>query len=107
MCRELINIANDHGLEQIVDKPTRKDRILDLFFIRNSSLVIKTTALPGISNHDGIPLILLNTKPYQNKQKPRKVYLYQKANVSDLKAEAQQISNDFSEKDVSNTSAGQ
>ena len=103
MCRELIDIANDYGLEQIVDKPTRKDRTLDLFFIRNSSLVIKSTVLPGISDHDGIPLILLNTKPSKNKQKPRKVFMYQKANVTELKADVQQISNDFSEKDVSNS----
>ena len=105
MCRELIDIANDYGLEQIVDKPTRKDRTLDLFFIRNSSLVIKSTVLPGISDHDGIPLILLNTKPSKNKQKPRKVFMYQKANVTELKVDVQQISNDFSEKDVSTSNA--
>ena len=32
--------------------------------------------------------------------------MYQKANVTELKADVQQISNDFSEKDVSNSGGG-
>ena len=31
--KELINIAADFGLEQVVDKPTRGNRLLDLFFL--------------------------------------------------------------------------
>ena len=54
--KELINIAADFGLEQVVDKPSRGNRILDLFFTTTPTLVIKSTVAPGISDHDGIQL---------------------------------------------------
>ena len=68
LCRELINIVNNYGLEQMVEKPTRKKNILGLFFTKNSLLVLKSTTIPGISDHDRIPLILLNTKPTKSNQ---------------------------------------
>ena len=37
LCRQLINIVNDHGLEQIVAEPTRRDNISDLFFTSNET----------------------------------------------------------------------
>ena len=62
-CQQLIDIANDFNLDQMVTEPTRGSNILDLFFTTNSSLVDKSTVIPGISDHDGIALVTINTSP--------------------------------------------
>ena len=95
MCRDMIDIANDYGFEQVVTEPTRGDNILDLFFTKNPSLVIRSSTIPGISDHDGIPMILVNTRPSLSKHKPRKVFLYRKADIGKLKEEVRNISRDI------------
>ena len=49
----------------------------------------------------GIPQLLIDTKPTLAKQKPRKVYMYKKANLKELKANVQGISDDFKKTDLS------
>ena len=92
----MIDLANDFGLEQFVTEPTtRQDSILELFFTNCPTLVEKSSMLPGLSDHDGIPVILVNTSPKVVKQKPHKVYLYKKANLPALKADLISFENDF------------
>jgi hypothetical protein len=67
--------------------------------------VTKSSLLPGISDHDGIPVVCINSKPSTAKQNPRKIFLYSKANIDELKATIVEISNDFKDKDVSKTDA--
>ena len=55
----------------------------------------KVTVLPGISDHDGIPLVNINIKPKINKSKPRKIYLYQKANQTQIKSDLNDLSLKF------------
>jgi hypothetical protein len=107
LCRDLIDISNDNGLEQVVTKPTRGENTLDLFFVKNPSLVTKSDTIPGISDHDGIPILLVDSKPSKSKQKPRKVYMYHKANTADLKGKASEISKDFESKDLSTTNVNE
>ena len=38
----------EHNLDQVIDKPTRGDRILDLLFTNDKSSLQKTEILPGI-----------------------------------------------------------
>ncbi len=104
LCRDLIDISNDYGLEQLVELPTRGDNVLDLFFTSNPSLVSKSTVMPGISDHDGIPMLIVDSKPITTKQKPRKVYLYHKADVETLKVEASKINETIMAYKVDNTS---
>ena len=85
LCKQLLDIADEFSLHQLVNEPTRKDRILDLFFTSNSSLVNQVMVTPGISDHDGIPLVDMSTKPKLGKQKPRKIFLYNKADTKKLK----------------------
>ena len=59
----MIEIANDFGLEQIVTEPTRGKNTLDLFFTTNPTLVERSTVIPGISDHDSIPLIIVSSNP--------------------------------------------
>ena len=53
----------------------------------NSALIEKSSLIPGESDHDGIPVIVVNSKPKVIKQKPRKVYSYHKADVSSIKSD--------------------
>ena len=105
MCQDLIDISNDYGLEQVVVKPTRGENTLDLFFVKNPSLVTKSDIIPGISDHDGIPMIQMNTKPSSTKQKPRKVYFYGKTDVMGLRNDMANISENFKDKDLNSTNA--
>ena len=59
----------------------------------------------GSSDNDGIPLILVGSKPFFAKQKPRKVFLYGKANTAELKAEVKEISSDLQKKELEYTDA--
>ena len=104
LCRDLIDIANDFGLTQMVTEPTRGKNTLDLFFTSNPTLVTKSSVIPGISDHDGIPVIIANIRPTTTKQKPRKVYLFHKANSEGLKADVKGISEEFRCKDLNVTS---
>ena len=85
LCKQRLDIADEFSLHQLVNEPTRKDRILDLFFTSNSSLVNQVMVTPGISDHDGIPLVDMSTKPKLGQQKPRKIFLYNKADTKKLK----------------------
>ncbi len=71
---QLINIADDHGLTQMVDKPTRLTETtantLDLFFTNCPSMVNRCEVIPGISDHD-IPLLDVSTRIVLNKTAPR------------------------------------
>ncbi|XP_072022667.1 uncharacterized protein [Amphiura filiformis] len=100
LSKELIDLANDFGLEQMVNKPTRKGRILDLFLTTNPTLVVKAVNLPGMSDHDGIPSITIDMVAKKSKKCPRKVYLYHRANSEDLMTDARKISEDFESKDL-------
>ena len=59
---QLIEIANDFGLEQVVRGPTRINNTLDLFFTTNPTTVERSTVVPGIGDHDGIPVIINSCK---------------------------------------------
>ena len=76
----MIGIVNDYGLDQVVNAPTRKDNILDLFFTNNNTLVENVIVLPGMSDHDGIPMVTISTRPKITESNPRKMFLYSKAN---------------------------
>ena len=87
VCQQMIDISNFFNLEQVVCEPTRHDKILELFFTNNATLVDKAKNIPGMSDHDGIPIITVNLCPKRCKQKPRKVYLFHKADLEGMKEE--------------------
>ena len=51
LSKQMIEIANDFGLDQVVSEPTRGKNTLDLFFTTNSTLVERSTVTPGLSDH--------------------------------------------------------
>ena len=51
--------------------------------------------MPGISDHDGIPIVIINGKPRIVKQIPRKIYMYHKADLQALKIDLIKWSDKF------------
>ena len=82
--RNFINIINDHSLHQMVTSPTRDKHVLDLFFTNNPTLVNRSNVIPGLSDHDTVQ-ITLNVTAKPIKQKPRKIFLYRKADWEGIK----------------------
>ena len=62
LCKSLIDLIVDFGFEQLVRYPIRLDNILDLFMTTNPSLVDKVSYIPGMSDHDAIPIFTINTR---------------------------------------------
>ncbi|CAC5402013.1 unnamed protein product [Mytilus coruscus] len=48
----LLDIISNHHLHQATDKPTRKDRILDLILVNNPTSINKLNTLPPIGSAD-------------------------------------------------------
>jgi hypothetical protein len=99
-----LDLASDFSLEQIVTKPTRINNILDIFLTNNSSLVEKSSVIPGISDHDGIPMITINVKPKIMKPKPRKVFIWAKADTEAIKNDLKDFSTTLIAQDTSQCS---
>src|SRR5437870_144741 len=93
---EFLDILNDHGLTQIITKPTRDSNILDLFLTNNETLITKFDTLPslGESDHD-VVLVESLIKPILNKAAPRLKPLYNKTNWDLLRAHCDLIRDSF------------
>ena len=75
----------DYNFTQVVTEPTRKDNILDLFLTTNPTLINRVNCSPGLGDHDVVSAEAL-LKPTLHKQKPRKVFIFSKADWPTLKA---------------------
>ena len=95
LSQQLIEIANDVGLEQVVREPTRINNILDLFFTSNPTLFERSSFVPGINYHDGIPMVIISCKPRIIKQISRNIYMYHKANLQALKIDLIKWSDEY------------
>ena len=74
-------ILADHGLIQVIDKPTREENTLDLLAVNNPTLLNRTEVIPGISDHD-VVFAELDVAPRRHKQVKRRVPIYRRAEWS-------------------------
>ena len=80
ICKGLLEVVEDTGLEQVVDEPTRGKNTLKLMFTNNTTLVNNVQTMPLLTNeadHSTV-YIDMNIKPQVCKQPPWKVYKYNK-----------------------------
>ena len=83
---QLLDIMNDHSLEQMVPKPTRGDRTLDIIFTNSPGSVTKVETMPPIGNADYDIVYAEFSLALKRKKKPtRKIYKYNKANWVNMK----------------------
>ena len=75
-CQELLTIAKNNYLDQVVTEPTRVtetcSNILDLFFTNNESLINQVHVIPGIADHEAV-FIESSLRPLKKVTAPRKV----------------------------------
>jgi len=89
--QQRVDLSIETNLTQVHDQPTRQGNILDLVFVSIPSLVKSSVSVPGISDHD-IVVTDFDIKPVYSSNKPRKIYLFNKANWEKIKEECTLIS---------------
>ena len=89
LSKQLFETANYFGLEQVVCELPRINNILDLFFTSNPTLVERSSVVPRISDHDGIPIVINSCKPRIIKQRSKYkcTCMYHKADLAALKSQ--------------------
>ena len=77
----LLDTLNDHGLEQLLDEPTRNNHFLDLVLSTHPEIICDVTVVPGMSDHEAT--IKYNTSLY--KKSSHKVCLFHKGNLTAIR----------------------
>ena len=85
-----ISTFTDCGLQQMVDFPTRRDAILDLFFTNRLSLINKIRPFPGVSDHEAL-FIDTNIEAKHQRPAKRKIYLWNRADIDGLQTDISSI----------------
>ena len=83
--QSFLDMTSDNGLEQIVNFPTRKDKMLDLIFTFHPSFMERCKPLPSIGNSDH-DIVLLDTNLISRPPKPpkRRIYLWKQADIQGI-----------------------
>ena len=98
-------ILNDNGPQQTVLEPTRGENILDLIITNRPNQINRTQILPGIGDHN-VPYTELSIKLARNKQTPRELPLYDRADWHGLRDHMSKIAQSVADKEVTESSEG-
>lgn len=90
--QKLVALAEEYGLHQVQEEPTRERNILDLVFTTNPTLLKASVSTPGISDHS-IVISDFCVNPFRTSKIKRKCFLFNKANWEGLRQAATEISN--------------
>ena len=89
----LVDIMNDHKLEQLVNFPTREENTLDLFLTSLPGQFQKVQSPDKLSDHDMVAGTLKVFIPPRKKPR-RKVYLYQKGDFDYMRRDSSNFAKD-------------
>ena len=94
--KAFLDLISDNSLEQIVDFPTRKDRILDIILTSHPSFKQRCKPMPSIGNSDH-DIVLLDTSITNFRPRPqrRKILLWKKADLSMIKEDIRNFATTF------------
>ena len=87
----LLDLSIEHGLTQVHNEPTHQGNILDLVFTSNESLFKSSTSIPGICQH-AMVVTDMDLVPRINRPKPKKKYLFSKANWDEIRKDMTSLS---------------
>ena len=90
----LLKMSVDCYFTQLVNFTTRDENTLDLFFTNRPTLINNFLQVPGISDHD-IVLVPLLVKIPKFCQPHRKTYLWNRANLDDMKHKFTNLREEF------------
>ena len=92
--RLMLEIAEEHGLQQLQKEPTCLNNILDLLFTTYPDLIENIQVSSGMSDHC-VVTAEVNVKPRGYKKPPRKVYMFKKMNVTQMKKDALEFKDQY------------
>ena len=82
---EFLETFDTSNLQQIVNFGTRKDKTLDILLTNRSQLLKNCESLPGFGDHDTAVLADIFCHPQKLKRIQRKIYLWTRANLAELR----------------------
>jgi hypothetical protein len=90
---EYLELFSEYNLTQVVDRPTRRDKILDLVLASEPSSILKveTHAPIGKSDHDVVECVISGTSRPERKDECQYRYIWSRAKWKELKQELQLI----------------
>ena len=88
-----MDIMNDHGLEQLVNFPTREENTLDLILTSLPGQFQEVYSPDKLSDHDMVAGTLKVFIPPRKKPR-RKVYLYQKGDFDSMRGDSSNLAKD-------------
>jgi len=93
--QSLLETINEFGLGQLVTDPTRGENILDLIFSTHPESVSNIEVIPGISDHEAVYCELnLDNRP-ESDDIGHPIFLYDRGNMAQLKADMSEFQNTF------------
>ena len=106
--QQLLDIIGEHCLTQVVNIPTRLDKTLELLFTNVPSPVNRVKGMPpiGKADHD-LVYIEYDIKAKRIKQASRKIYLYNRADMSGLRDHMSQFKESYLSEDLSHMSVNE
>ncbi|CAB3986093.1 Hypothetical predicted protein, partial [Paramuricea clavata] len=94
----LLEIINEHGLNQMVKEPTRSQgethNILDMIFTNNENIINNVKVLPGISDHD-IVYFQVNLNCKKKRHVKRKIFIRKRADKELIQQKLRELANNF------------
>ncbi|XP_038064967.1 uncharacterized protein LOC119735343 [Patiria miniata] len=94
LSNNFITTLAESGLDQIVSFPTRLDNTLDLFLTNRPSCINKCLPIPGISDNE-IVFVDTDIKPKRQRPVRRKIYLWNKADMQQIRCEGNKMKDEF------------
>ena len=94
ICNMLIDVLSVGDFSQLVTTPTRGHNILDLFATNRPTLIEHLNVISGVSNHEIIK-VESSLSAVIVQHKPRKVYLWNRANFTNINESWSAFSNSF------------
>ena len=101
-----LDLCFNNQLDQIVTEPTRGENILDLVFTNRPSLINKCKIRPVLSDHDAV-YIESSVRPRKIKPVSRKIHLWKKADLDQLRASCLMMVEAFNNKFNTNSPVDQ
>ena len=89
-----LDLVCDLGLSQTVDRPTRGNNILDLFFTNYLDLIQNSNVISGVSDHEAVQI---ESKLFIKTKKPakREIRLWNQADMTQIKTDAESFAKFF------------
>ena len=102
---QLLELAQDHCLSEVVNIHTREDKTLDLLLTNSPSPVNRVKGMPpiGKADHD-IVYVEYDIKAKRIQQAPRKIFLYNRADMDGLRDHLARFRDTFLSSDHSHMS---